>query len=143
MKTTHELNPLHDAIKQFVRESRILGVQKHGGGIELVTDAKTASLLDDLGLASKHIGRATRAALSDASIELGDKQNLITWEGDRGLINAFGNIDNVMHALNGISLVPYSKEVVAKTFQDMLKAREAAQRGGRAGTTALSTPRGR
>ena len=133
MKTTHELNPLHDAIKQFISEGRILGVQRHGGAIELVTDAQTASLLDNLGLASKHIGRATRAALSDAPLELGDKQTLITWEGDKGLIEAYGNIDNVMRALNGITLVPYTQEVVAKTFQDMLKAREAAQRAIRKG----------
>ena len=133
MRTTDELNPLHDAIKQFISDKRILGVQKHGGGIDLVTDAQTASLLDNLGLASKHIGRATRAALSDAPLELGDKQNLITWEGDNGLIKAYGNLDNVMKALNGISLAPYSNEVVAKTFQDMLKAREAAERAARKG----------
>jgi hypothetical protein len=137
MSTNEPLDRLRDALKQFISEKRILGVQKHDGGISLVTDATTAAQLNELGLASKHMGAVTRAALSDTPLRLADKDHLIAWDGNSGLIAAFGDVDKAMGVITaeGITLAPYEASVVAQTSRDTLAM---AQRGGRVG---VSSPR--
>jgi hypothetical protein len=73
VKTIPQPDPLCDAFKQFIREQRIRGIQNHDKSIRLVTDKETAAVLTRLGLTSKPIGPATRKALSDVPLALGDQ----------------------------------------------------------------------
>ncbi len=143
MTTNDTADFLRTAMAHYISEKRIRGINRQDGSLALVTDADVAQELSALGLASKAMGAATRAALSPTPLELGEQRHLINWEGDKGLIAAFGDTDKAMNALHGISLVPFTREVVKEHMRALGNPSLIAQRGGRVGVAALPNPRGR